>query len=141
MCLEIKKGDLRKTAEEDMICYKILAIISSDSGEIVRFTPLREVLVDVTKDFEAEGSEDYLEQSLGEISIGFVHTFENLMDTMRALKIFRVIMDMNEVKYLKLEIWKCIIPEGTKFYKGVFPDLRSPSSYASKKIKFIEKCV
>ena len=141
MCLEIKKGDLRKTAEEDIICYKILATISSDSGEIVRFTPLREVLVDVTKYFEAEGSEDYLEQSLGEISIGFVHTFEDLMDTMRALKIFRAIMDMNEVKYLKLEIWKCVIPEGIKFYKGVFPDLRSSSSYASKKIKFIEKCV
>lgn len=40
MCLEIKKGDLRKTAEEDIACYKILATISSDSGEIVRFTPL-----------------------------------------------------------------------------------------------------
>lgn len=141
MCLEIKKGDLRKTAEEDIICYKILATISSDSGEIVRFTPLREVLVDVTKDFEAEGSEDYLEQSLGEISIGFIHTFEDLMDTMRALKTFRVIMDMNETKYLKLEIWKCVIPEGTKFYKGIFPDLKLSSSYASKKIKFIEKCV
>lgn len=50
-------------------------------------------------------------------------------------------MDMNETKYLKLEIWKCVIPEGTKFYKGIFPDLKLSSSYASKKIKFIEKCV
>lgn len=137
MCLEIKKGDLRKTAEEDIICYKILATTSSDSGEIVRFTPLREVLVDVTKDFEAKGSEDYLEQSLGEISIGFVHTFEDLLDTMRALKTFRVIMDMSETKYLKLEIWKCVIPKGTLYCEGLFNDCKC---YGSKQIKLI-KCV
>jgi hypothetical protein len=141
MCLEIKKGDLRKTAEEDIACYKILATISSDSGEIVRFTPLREVLVDITKDFEAKGSEDYLEQALGEISVGFIHTFENLEDTILALCTFKAIMTMNEVNYSGLEIWKCVIPEGTKFYKGVFSDIKSSSSYASKKVKFIEKCV
>jgi hypothetical protein len=141
MCLEIKEGDLRKTAEEDIVCYKILATISSDSGEIVRFTPLREVLVNVTKDFEAEGSEDYLEQALGKISIGFIHTFEDLVDTMMALTTFKVIMGENKVDYLGLEIWKCVIPKGTKFYKGVFLDIKSSSSYASKKIKFIEKCV
>ena len=141
MCLEIKKGDLRKTAEEDIICYKILATTSSDSGEIVRFTPLRKVLVDVTKDFEAKGSEDYLEQASGEISIGFIHTFEDLVDTIMALTTFKATMTMSEVDYLRLEIWKCVIPEGTKFYKGVFSAMKSYSSYASKKIKFIEKCV
>ena len=54
---------------------------------------------------------------------GFFHSYNNLE------------LATNQASELNCEIYKCIIPKNTFYYKGINNDL------ASRKLKIIEKCV
>ena len=61
-----------------------------------------------------------------------IHSFAKLKDA-RYLKSYAFC----NTKYTKYEIWKCIIPEGTMYYKGITES--SKDGYASKKLKYLYK--
>jgi len=128
MCLitMTKRG---KRAKEDIECYKIVAFNKLDG---VYFTPYQNCnisndIINGKEDFKAEGkikirgnSDKY------EIGRGYIHTFIYLIDAMMMMSNFHDFL-----------IFRCIIPKGTYYYKGLYGD------YASRKIRFIEeiKCL
>lgn len=133
MCLTVGRSAEMLTAEEDIVCYKIL---KKDSEGY--FTPYRDFAVDMdSKILKAEGEIKVLHflSAVPEkgkmIEGGVIHTFELFEDADE--EIFR-----SGATPGIYEIFKCIIPKGTKYYKGRFGTL---SSYGSLCIKFVEKCM
>lgn len=139
MCLLVKSFDEElkfKIADKDIVCYKI--VYNNLSKSYPKFwTPIQGCDIPMeciqgTIPFEAQGDEDITihhcewEGTLHrfELNGGFIHTY---MDT------YDVSDDIRDIKH---ELWKCVIPKGTKYTTGIYGHV---PSYASKSIKFIEK--
>ena len=147
MCLYVKRKKI-KTAEEDIVCYKVLKYMKSShspTGTIL-CTPfanqmVSEEIVNGNFDFEAVGTPKIEQEHNNEYSIseGYIHTCAN--------KESADVMYLQCVYYHEtycanqFEIYECVIPKGTRYYEGVYNNEKriSRASYASEKIRFVKK--
>lgn len=166
MCLYSKTGKF-EVAEKDLDCYKVVCkskFVEFDEfgfGDIPwiqspikkffkrlrrtrYFTPYQQKKVtnSVIKGNEnliAEGNERiedprYNWNNTYSVSEGFIHSFSGLSTVLTHFANASLFMSRDGKVY---ELYKCIIPKGTKYIYGVDSD--GVTSYASKEIKFVEK--
>ena len=119
MCLYVKGKEI-KTAEEDIVCYKVLKIDRNFLGQKCVYTPytglhINKRFLKGEADFHAFGPTDIkLENSYSsryEVSGGFVHTcsdMESAKILCECLLTFTCPM---------VVIYKCIIPKGTEYIR------------------------
>lgn len=153
MCL-ISRTNKPKVAKKDIVCYKVLRRVnpfSSVSGFKTFYTSnlLPDVVISGKQDFIAQGK-FRCELSKGgviehifcgkyNIDYGQIHTYKSLKDVKNSFDC--------SIKSLKDDhefiVFKCIIPQGTKYFKGRFQTLNCMTfgvkSYCSDKIRFIEQ--
>jgi hypothetical protein len=143
MCLYVKGKEI-KTAEEDIVCYKVLKIDRNFLDQECAYTPytglqIGKCFLKGEADFHAFGPSDIklenLYSSRYEVSCGFVHTCSDLES---AKKLCECLLTFTCPMVV---IYKCIIPKGTEYYEGVwsFSAESSRASYASKKIRFVKE--
>lgn len=112
-------------AEEDIVCYKVMA--KNDYGWITPYTrtPVSNSIVSGEKNFKANSYEcvNYVYSDVFEITSGFIHTFAIPSDAITLAKSFS-----------GGKVFTCIIPKGVKYYKS-----SSGNCYASKEIKFVKR--
>ena len=123
MCL-VTISEKPKIAEEFIICYKVLV----STGGILH-TPYRGFLFEpkVTYNDGAEESiTPFKKYSL--VEGGFFHAY---LDKEYAKKTLASIVT---VKGEKAVLYKAIIPEGTKYYTGLYKDI------CAKSLKITEEC-
>lgn len=153
MCL-ISRTNKPKVAKKDIVCYKVLRRtnpIWSVSGFETFYTsdPLPDVVISGKQDFIAQGkfrcelSEggviEYIFCGTYNIDYGQIHTYKSLKDVKKSFDC--------SIKSLKDDhecvVFKCIIPQGTKYFKGRFQTLNRMTfgvkSYCSDKIRFVEQ--
>lgn len=135
MCLYTKQTE-PKIAEEDIICYKFYI----RDNEIL-FSPYQEsrapeigivANTELGKSYRPTDIGSYIHNFLGfkRVDKGF-HSFKTLEETKHEVNGYW--------NNLGLVIFKCIIPRGSLYYKGIFGDRYE--SYCSNSIKLIEICV
>ena len=135
MCLVAKNNHCFRYAKKDIVCYKVLRVIYQNVFNHIEFlhyvTPFRLITI---PDNVINGNVPYV--ALGKcatlrdldeclIDRGYVHTFAEYPQAWMA---------NHPVGHA---VFKCIIPKGTRYAKGIFAD--GFVSYASKKIVFVEK--
>ena len=138
MCLYCWRKNPR-IAKKDIVCYKVL--IHLGSGAYVTPYTQRHLTYAEKKgklDFVATGDKITLVNLVGlsrfffryKVSKGYIHTFKNKADAAIEMADWR---RHKNPPY----VFKCIIPKGTEYYKGIFG--RTMKSYCSDKIRIIEK--
>ena len=135
MCLYTKQTE-PEIAEEDIICYKFYVRYDE-----TLFSPYQEsrapeigiiTNTELEKSYRPRDNGSYIHNLLGfkRVDKGF-HSFKTLEEAER---------EVNDCwNNLDLVIFKCIIPRGSSYYKGIFGDRYE--SYCSNSIKLIEICV
>ena len=149
MCLHLKKGEEGiKVSKENITCYKVLFrnIISGDYLTPVQAYPIEHDVVDGSVELYAIGqrnvclgnafcSKTFVKDELETIvKGGFIHTCATKKDLNDYVDFLRKILSNAAVS---CEAFKCVIPKGTEYYKGMDDSKRK--SYASHCIKFVEK--
>ena len=146
MCLYLKNIK-PKIAKRDIVCYKILNRTSRfnwDTNEMeemyttpYQHTPINSVNDDIIKGircFEPNSSTPHISSSSDLFCLkgfkwamrgGCIHSYRYKNDANF------MIDDFEQV------IFKCIIPKGTEYYKGI--DAIGQENYASKKIRFVKQ--
>ena len=112
MCL-ISKWRFPKKAKKDIVCYKILR--SGSDGKF--YTPFIGEEVDTSKPLIAKGSSFSIFDPF-EKKGGYIHSFKDC-----------------HYDFSKTQMWKCIIPKGTRYHEEAFDE----SEYCSRKLIFLEK--
>lgn len=138
MCLYCWRKNPR-IAKKDIVCYKVL--IHNGSG--IYATPYMQKQLTLAEKkgkvyFVATGNKTLLVNLNGlsrfffryQVSKGYIHTFKNKADAVKEIADWRCGKNPPV-------IFKCIIPKGTEYYKGIFG--RTMKSYCSDKIRIIEK--
>lgn len=121
--------------ENDIVCYKILEKTKDKKYPYktpYRQTPINREIINGTQEFIGLGNRNKKQHLLTTtmVSEGYIHTFKYFL------------IAIEECKYLSKYgdeycLYECIIPKGTKYYEGFDAQVRT--TYASEKIKFIEK--
>lgn len=135
MCLVAKNNHCFRYAKKDIVCYKVLRVTYQNVDnhlELLNYvTPFRLItipdnIINGEAPFVACGKCTTI-RTLDEclIDSGYVHTFAEYPQHWMA---------NHPVMHV---VFKCIIPKGTRYAKGIFAD--GFVSYASKKIVFVEK--
>ena len=135
MCLYTKQTE-PKIAEEDIICYKFYVRYDE-----TLFSPYQEsrapeigivANTELGRSYRPTDIGSYIHNFLGfkRVNKGF-HSFKTLEEAEREVNKYKRKFD--------LVIFKCIIPRGSSYYKGIFNDRYE--SYCSNSIKLIEICV
>lgn len=130
MCLILSKykknSTLFEVAKEDIICYKLLKASSNSLYTAYRGFPVegRYLKAKDLPNIKCSGKGYYLEE-------GVIHSFASLGAAHLAIL-------LSSFDFINIVVYECIIPKGTKYYKGRFGTL---SSYGSLCIKFVEKCM
>lgn len=121
MCLDISNDTSYKIAAKDIVCYKVLMDFIDDKYRLTCFRgePMKKNMTSDLRVFHNE-----VQQGL--------HTFANKKN---AKKIAAYYYTNNNPHY----VIKCIIPKGTKYFKGTFLDNRclKVNSYASERITVV----
>ena len=129
MCIEVK-NIFPKRAKTDIVCYKLLKEdmtapypgFTYDFKEYkanVLFILLKDIKnFIIEKPYSLKGGPYYY------YSIGLLHTYKK-----SALPFV-----INQCKYLKRRLFKCIIPKGTYYYES-----SDFSKYASRKLRIVEE--
>lgn len=136
MCLSLNEKRLPSVAEHDIICYKVLQFHNKAFYSLYE-TPYAKMFV---SDRIISGKENLkpwpeirITGPMQEVSQGFIHTYTYL-DHAKLQQAW-----LNEAGRT-YDIFKCIIPKGTKFYDGeCFAGPEPVPGFASLEIKFIEK--
>ena len=135
MCLYTKQTE-PEIAKEDIICYKFYVRYDE-----TLFSPYQEsrapeigivANTELGRSYRPTDIGSYIHNFLGfkRIDKGF-HSFKTLEEVEREVNKYKREFD--------LVIFKCIIPRGSSYYKGIFNDRYE--SYCSNSIKLIEICV
>jgi len=121
MCM--LKLSSRLKASHDIVCYKV-CICNADK---IYSLHNNHFIWELNKEYEAERASPT--RSKGNIFDGYFHSFDNIeyAKDLAAHSYW--------VKYAM--VYKCIIPKGTYYYKGLHDDGRR--GYASKKLKIVEE--
>jgi hypothetical protein len=143
-------------AKKDIVCYKVLRL-TNPFWNVSRFEtfytcdPIPEKIISGELDFIAEGNVkynisecdliDWIFCGKYEIDKGQIHTCK----TLRGVKMSFGLDTDDMMKNGNVAVFKCIIPKGTKFYKGKFKTLNcltiGVKSYCSDKIRFVEQVI
>ena len=120
MCLDIKRFAIRRISLWDIICYKPIKYTwghdpSGDPTKDMR-TPVRGEPIEVGIVYESE-----LQRFTHSVERG-LHSYANSEDAIN--------------NSYGEPVMKCIIPAGSRFYKGTYK--RGVPSYASSKLKYVE---
>ena len=143
MCLSLNEKRLPSVAEHDIICYKVLQFRKQAHWYFYE-TPYAEMLV---SDRIISGEKNLkpwpeirITGPMQNISQGFIHTYANLEHAkLQQAWLSEKQAWLNEI-IRAYDIFKCIIPKGTKFYDGeCFAGPEPVPGFASLEIKFIEK--
>jgi hypothetical protein len=141
MCLHLKTGEERiKVSKGNITCYKVLfRTIGGDYHTPVQGYPIKHDVVDGSVELYAIGPRNVhpARNFLGLETIvegGFIHTYATKKDLDDNINFIRKVFCTAAVSY---EAFKCVIPKGTEYYKGVDDSRRK--SYASNCIKFVKK--
>lgn len=152
MCLYL--NDIKpKIAKRDIVCYKILNCTSRlnwDTHEAEKMyttpyqnTPINSVNDDIIKGircFETNSSTPHI------LANSDLHYAKGFKWTMHGgcIHSYRYKKDAdfmtihsNFIKGHEEVIFKCVIPKGTEYYKGI--DALGQENYASKKIRFVKQ--
>ena len=135
MCLYTKQTE-PKIAGEDIICYKFYRryneiLISPYQGFMAPEIGIV-ANTELGKSYRPTDNGSYIHNFLGfkRVDKGF-HYIKTLEEAEREVNKYKRKYD--------LVIFKCIIPRGSSYYKGIFGDRYE--SYCSNSIKLIEICV
>lgn len=104
MCLQVKKNSRIQTARRDIIVYKMLMIRDTDKKEI---TPYQHKLFK-KKNKTTLGNK----VNVDEVESGF-HSYAKRKDCERQVEWW-------DAEYYRHFLVECVIPKGTKYWKGVF---------------------
>lgn len=121
------------TAEEDIICYKIL--VKTKNPFVYKTPIIRTKVIKIPffkRTFKAKGDRrilfvalsNYIGTGLYEVSEGFIHTYKEIKSAKHQIN-YKLYED-------KCVIFKCIIPKGTCYYE-------SNNEYASEKIEILDE--
>lgn len=128
MCLFIEKNS-SKIAKKDIICYKKCIQFEGNLRTPYTRVPLPNNIIGYTQKAEGHiiihGKKNYFPPYYI-INRGAIHTYKNKPK----------INNYDNFINNHIKIYKCIIPKGTKYYKGT--DWFNTIEYASKKIKYIK---
>lgn len=160
MCLYCEKKKPIK-CRTNLTCYKVLKVrYGLERKQDEFFSPLQNVSVPKKGDgiegtvFEAvynAHNEPYhcLQGTLATtpvqrilhnipcISEGFIHTFRSLKDAEESITIADYFLKLKSYDCEGYEIFECVIPKGTEYYRGTH-SIGGYEGFASKKIKFIK---
>ena len=126
MCLYIEKNS-SKIAKKDIICYKKCIQFEGNLRTLYMLVPLPNNIIGYTQ--KAEGHIIIHEKLFSPYCIinrGAIHTYKNKPK----------INNYGNFINNPIKIYKCVIPKGTKYYKGTV--YSNTIGYASKKIKYIK---
>lgn len=124
MCLTIK-SDYGKhdVAESDIIVYKLVESFKNEPNKKGYYTPFRGFEVTIGESYSSEL--DVIDNKVG---VG-LHSFGDLNS---CIQLARLYAEPSNPQH----IVKCVIPVGSKYYKGCFDYFNN--CYASDHIKYIE---
>ena len=140
MCLVITKFNKLKIAQEDIKCYKILFKSSAHPG--LYYAPYQSFTYELGETYSTNISVSYDCNTFGLSFFRFIfykffndfldvkgvnqgfHSFVNLKDAIKERK--------EDLNYEELVICECIIPKGSKYYKGAY---LSYNGYVSDNIR------
>lgn len=119
MCLKLRFYSRKRTAKEDIICYKWLRFYPQfGTGINVYRTPFRNASVNIGEKYTSELNSPFIFNEYRSIDVG-LHSFADRSDAEDIMtKNYSVIV-------------QCIIPKGSKYYVG---DYYGCVSYASNTI-------
>ena len=112
--------------QEDIICYKVLKTDGFSLYQNEDYSYYIENLGKIKEDLKEE--ETHSQFGLTGVYGGFIHSYS---DTSEGLN---QVIDKINIYQGQVEIYKCIIPKGTKFFISFLED-----KYCSKRIKFVEE--
>lgn len=115
MCLNRNILSYKKTASTDIVCYKF--VICDKRGYLQ--TPYQYESVEIGETYDSELKSSYFSVEEG------LHSFKTLKDCTNYKSFWRTCI-----------IVKCIIPKGSRYYKGKFMGFKG---YASNKIQYVEE--
>ena len=124
MCL-ISKWIFPRKAKKDIVCYKLLVVLPTDSEKVQFVTPFMYDEVDIHKPIIATSKVKLLEKWWDRITnpytktYGYIHTYFTKENAEGCA---------NSLELSNYKIFKCIIPKGTKYHIGTCGD------YCSKMI-------
>lgn len=145
MCLAVNKTKRVKVAKEDIICYKVIKRIGKGVG--LRYeTPYRDQPIQLRTLYDESNNPMVVEHSCGfiqdwngdeykSIHGNAFHSFAKLKDAKWEANDWGTGDDYNMI------VVECIIPKGTKYYKGFHGIYNTsidgyPEGYASEKILY-----
>ena len=123
MCLCIKGKVVRRTANRDMVVYKV---IKYNSATNEYFSVFRYSNIKIGETYTADMQVPTKGGLCTEVHEA-VHSFKHKKDAINTFK--------NELKFDFYKIVKCIIPKDAEYYSGVFCD---KPFIASSKLKYVK---
>ena len=83
----------------------------------------------------------YAHGDLYEVDEGYIHTFANIEDA-KASIISKYFPHLHIGDCEAYEVWECVIPKGTDYYRGICPvSFNQYQGFASKKIKIVKQII
>lgn len=129
MCLKIRKNAKVKTAEKDIVCYKVV----EKRAKYGYVTPFFNMPISIGEEYGDVSLEkkDNIYEIVVEEGYHSLKTFEDAADYTAMLML---------VHRVCFTIIKCVIPKGAKYYNGWTPifGCKLYNSYASDKIRYVE---
>jgi len=129
MCLKIRKNAKVKTAEKDIVCYKVVEKLAK-SGYVTPFFNMPISIGEEYGDVSLEKKGNIYEVVVEE-GYHSLKTFEDAANYAAMLML---------VRHVSFTIIKCVIPKGAKYYDGMTPifGYKLYNSYASDKIRYTD---
>lgn len=119
MCLDLKRGSKVKIANKDIICYKRYKY---DLASNTLKSPFQRTIHKFGKQPEVQLG--YCKNQYGHIEEGY-HSFKYKF----WIKLFGILHSYGN-------LYKCVIPKGSKYYEGTWGDFKS---YASNNLIIVKK--
>lgn len=167
MCIYVNENKI-KTADRDIVCWKILEILSNDEKEVI-VTPyaFKKVDNDILSGEKLFVPDNYKYNIINNkisaeptslnryiVKEGFIHTYGNIshqhmldelswhIDCIGGSEIFLNMSDSLFPTVQGYALYKCIIPKGTRYFAGIYNSLLCNTgikSYASLVLRFVDK--
>lgn len=126
MCLEVSRLAIKRVALKDITVYKCISSYVNDNGDKIYITPYRKSEIKLYTEYTSE----------------FNKTGNQIEEALHSLGDIRGCFDLCIDRYLYLwgytksfalthHIVECVIPKGSRYYKGKFD---GKVSYASNKL-------
>lgn len=129
-------------AEKDIVCYKVLCEKNEDYFTPFMYRKVNENVIsgkyplhdDTVSEIFYPSPNVFSEKNSNRFltGAGFIHSFKGL----RSAK--NLCHDLTHYHSYNYIVYKCIIPAGTRYYKGK-DEYSGVNAYAAEKIKFVEE--